>query len=246
LLPLGVVAQAVGIAAFPTFSELAAQGKMDQVRSVLISTLRGVLFLALPASAGLLVLRVPIIRLLFEKDEFTAASTASVAWALAFYAVGLAGHAVLEIIVRAFYAMHDTRTPVIVGSVAMALNVVLSIGLSALFSAVGSPSVAHGGLALANSLATFFESLWLLWLLRKRLGGINGHQLLSALFKSGLATIAMGLVLWFWLRIWPNGPLLGVTGIGIGLGAIVYLAFAFILRMEELDMLKRALRRHSV
>jgi putative peptidoglycan lipid II flippase len=237
------VAQAVGIAAFPTFSELAAQGKMNQVRSTLVSTLRGVLFLALPASAGLLVLRVPIIRMLFEKDEFTASSTASVAWALAFYAIGLAGHAVLEIVVRAFYAMHDTRTPVLVGTIAMALNVVLSIGLSTLFSTWGSPSVAHGGLALANSLATFFESLWLLWLLRKRLGGINGPQLLSTLVKSGLASIAMGLALEFWLRIWPNGPLLAVTGIGIGLGCMVYLVSAFILRMEELDLLKRVIRR---
>lgn len=245
LLPLGVFAQAVGIAAFPTFSELAAQGEMEQVRSALASTLRGVLFLALPASAGLLVMRTPIIRLLFEKDEFTAESTTRVAWALAFYAIGLAGHAGLEIVVRAFYAMHDTRTPVIVGSVAMALNVGLSVLLSYLFSVIGSTSIAHGGLALANSLATIFECLWLLWLLRKRLGGIHGGQLLATLLKSGLASVVMGVAIWVWLRIWPHGSLILITSIGIGLGAAVYLLAAMLLKMEELKMVTRALRRRD-
>lgn len=241
LLPLGVVAQAVGIAAFPTFSELVARGELDTVRRTLASTLRGVLYLALPATAGLLVLRVPIVRLLFERGEFTAESTASVAWALVFFVLGLAGHAVLEIVVRAFYALHDTRTPVVVGSIAMALNVALAIVLSRLFAAAGW--MAHGGLALANSLATLVEAAWLLWLLRGRLEGIEGRWLLTGFAQSTVAAAGMGLALWLWLALWPNGPALLTGGVGIGLGAAVYLGLTGLLHMDELRLARRLLSR---
>jgi putative peptidoglycan lipid II flippase len=241
LLPLGVVAQAVGIAAFPTFAELVAQNEFKTVRRTLASTLRGVLYLALPATAGLILLRVPIIRLLFERGEFTAESTASVAWALASFAAGLAGHAGLEIVVRAFYALHDTRTPVAVGSAAMALNVLLSIALSRLFAALGW--MPHGGLALANSLATAIEATWLLYLLRGRLEGVEGRWLLTGVLQSALATAGMGLCLWLWLALWPDGPSLWVGGIGIVIGAIGYLAFTALLRMDELRLLRRVLNR---
>lgn len=241
LLPLGVAAQAVGIAAFPTFSELVARGDFPEVRRTLASTLRGVLYLALPATVGLLVLRVPIIRLLFERGEFTSQSTLSVAWAVAFYAVGLLGHAGLEIVVRAFYALHDTKTPVGVGSAAMILNVVLSIVLSRLFDAAGW--VPHGGLALANSLATIVEALWLLWLLRGRLGGIEGRWLLDGLLKSGLASTGMGMALWAWLLLWPHASALWLAGAGVGMGALVYGLLTGLLQMDELRLLRRLLKR---
>jgi putative peptidoglycan lipid II flippase len=190
---------------------------------------------------GLLVLRVPIIRLLFQRGEFTAESTTSVAWALAFFAVGLAGHAGLEIVVRAFYALHDTTTPVAVGSAAMALNVVLSIALSRAFDAAGW--MAHGGLALANSLATLIEVAALLWLLRGRLGGVEGGRVLRGLGQSSLAAVGMGAGLWVWLALWPDGPVLWVGGIGIGLGALLYLGAAALLRMDELYLVRRVFRR---
>lgn len=241
LLPLGVVAQAVGIAAFPTFSTLVAQGDLPAVRRTLASTLRGVLYLALPATAGLLLLRVPIVGLLFQRGEFTAYSTASVAWALGFFALGLAGHAGLEIVVRAFYALHDTRTPVVVGSAAMALNVALAIGLSRLYEDAGW--MPHGGLALANSLATILEALWLLWLLRGRLGGIEGRWLLTGLGQSALATAGMGAALWLWLALWQDSPALLTGGGGIALGAAIYLAITALLQMDELRLVRRLLQR---
>ncbi len=241
MLPLGVVAQAVGIAAFPTFAELVAQGELETVRRTLASTLRGVLFLALPATVGLLVLRVPIIRLLFQRGEFTAESTTRVAWALAFFAVGLVGHAGLEIVVRAYYALHDTTTPVTVGSAAMALNVVLSIALSRAFDTAGW--MPHGGLALANSLATLIEVVALLWWLRGRLGGVEGGRVVRGLCQSSLAAVGMGAGLWFWLTLWPDGPVLWTGGIGIGLGALLYLGAAALLRMDELHLLRRVFRR---
>jgi putative peptidoglycan lipid II flippase len=241
LLPLGVVAQAVGIAAFPTFSELVAQGDLAGVRRTLASTLRSVVYLALPASVGLVILRIPIVQLLFQRGEFTAESTASVAWALAFYGIGLAGHAGLEIIVRAFYALHDTKTPVVVGGGAMALNIGLSISLSRVFLSVGW--MPHGGLALANSIATLIEASWLLWLLRGRLEGVEGRWLLNGFLKSGAATVGMAGVIWGWLLILPEGPALWSGGVGIVLGAAAYLAFAALLRVEELRSVRRVFQR---
>lgn len=241
MLPLGVVAQAVGIAAFPTFAELVAEGELDKVRRTLASTLRGVLFLALPATVGLLVLRVPIIQLLFERGEFTAESTKSVAWALAFFAVGLMGHAGLEIVVRAYYALHDTKTPVTVGSGAMVLNILLSIVLSRAFDA--ADWMPHGGLALANSIATLIEVGTLLWLLRGRLRGVEAQWLFGGLYRSSLAAAVMGGGLWLWVALWPDGPALWTGGIGIGLGGILYLGAAALLGMDELHLLLRVFRR---
>ncbi len=240
LLPLGVVAQAVGIAAFPTFSELVAKGETDTVRHTLAATLRGVLYLALPASVGLVLLRVPIVQLLFERGEFDSRSTDSVAWALAFYAIGLVGHAGLEIVVRAFYALHDTKTPVLIGSAAMTLNVLLSIGLSRWFEQLGW--MPHGGLALANSLATLVETAALLWLLRGRLGGIDGRWLLVGSAQIGLATAWMGLVIWLWLQLGARTAAIWQVGAGMTLGAGVYLALTALLRMQEIGVVRRALR----
>ena len=131
------------------------------MRSSLASSLRSVLLLSLPASLGLIILRQPLIELLYQRGEFTAHSTQLVAWALLWYAVGLVGHSVVEILVRAFYAMHDTKTPVLIGIVAMSLNVVFSLLFIALFSRLDWMPL--GGLALANSLATTLEMVALLY-----------------------------------------------------------------------------------
>ena len=88
--------------------------------------LRGVLLLSMPAAVGLMLIRKPIVALLYQRGEFTAHSTELVAWALLWYAAGLVGHSVVEVLARAFYALHDTRTPVIIGTIAMSLNIALS------------------------------------------------------------------------------------------------------------------------
>ena len=196
LLPQGVFAQAVGTAAFPTFAAQVARGERAEMRSTLAATLRAVFSLCLPATMGLLVLGRPVVSLLFQRGAFRAASTDAVAWALAFYALGLMGHAGLEIIARAFYALHDTFTPVWVGGAAMALNVALSLTLPGAFGLAGWPP--HAGLALANSIATLLELVVLLALIRRRLGGLEGRRTLTSLVKSGLAALAMGTMLLGW------------------------------------------------
>ncbi len=231
LIPEIAIAQSMAIAALPTFSAQVASGKLDEMRNSLASLLRGLLFLAVPASLGMMLLRVPIIALLYQRGSFDAHSTQLVAWALLFYAAGLVGHSVVEIVSRAFYALHDTKTPVIVGMVMMSLNVGLSLWFSKLFANQGW--MPHGGLALANSLATFLEMGVLLLIMRRRLCGLNGYNIMKGLILALAAGGLMSLALWGWLNF--GASLSGwLTALGgIALGGLVYGVALFVFRVPE-------------
>ena len=157
------------VSALPTFAAQVARGEHDQMRNSLAASLRGVILLSLPATIGLIMLREPVVAALFQRGEFTETSTEMVSWALLWFTAGLVGHSLVEILSRAFYAVHDTKTPVIIGTVAMGLNALFSFTFAWIFSQVGW--MPHGGLALANSLAVSAEVLVLLLILRRRLNG---------------------------------------------------------------------------
>jgi putative peptidoglycan lipid II flippase len=229
LLPQGVVAQSIATAAFPTFSALVAEEKQQEMRTTFSGTLRAILFLAIPASVGLFALRVPLTRMLLERGEFGRTSTAAVVYALSFYAWGLVGHAVVEIAARAFYALHDTRTPVTIGVAAMLLNILLSLLLMG--------PLLHGGLALANTVATLLEMVALLALLRRRLGGLQGRRLGPAVLRALLVSVLMLPALSGLLAGWPNGHpwLLGIGG--MALGGLFYLLGMWLLQADELRAL---------
>jgi putative peptidoglycan lipid II flippase len=234
LMPQMAIAQSIAIAAMPTFSRQVATGRISEMRASLAASLRGVLLLALPAATGLILLRIPIITMLYSSSAFDERSVQLVAWALLWYGVGLVGHSVVEIISRAFYALHDTRTPVMVGAAAMSLNIVFSLLFSAWFARIGW--MPHGGLALGNSLATFLEMLVLLYLMRRRLGGLEGTAILSAVGKSGLAAGGMGLVLWFWLAQFGGLPVIVQVAGGLAGGALVYGTLIALLRVPEVRL----------
>lgn len=231
IMPQSLIAQAIAIAALPTFSEQVARGEISRMRESLTVTLRGVVFLAVPASVGLVLLRREIVAILFQRGMFTAESTEIVAWALLWFAVGLLGHSVLEVVARAFYAMHDTRTPVLVGVAAMSLNILFSIGFSLFFVRLGWQPI--GGLALANSLATALEATALLVLMRRRLKGMDLQRQRRALMAILLAALAMGLALWGWLAVSEGWPVWVVGLLGIGIGALVYWVAALLLGSPE-------------
>lgn len=246
---LGIIGQSIGTAVFPTLSALAADGDMAAYKERLAAALRGVLFLALPATLGLIVLGGPVISFLYERDKWTAEDTAGTAWALAFFAVGIAGHAGLEVLSRAFYALADSRTPVLIGILSLLSNIVLSM---IFIQFIGDPSsLSRGpfaGLALANSLTTLAEALVLWWLLRRRIGDLNDRYILDGLLRTGAATAVMTavIVVFSWLangRV--NSGLVGV--IGAGLGAAVFFGSSIALKMEEtrtvLGMVARRFKR---
>lgn len=236
LMPQAAIAQSIAIAALPTFAAQVAKNRLDEMRSSLAASLRGVILLALPASVGLILLRQPIIALLYQRGEFTAHSTDLVAWALLWYAAGLVGHSVVEILARAFYALHDTKTPVFVGAGAMALNVGFSFLFSALFERWGW--LPHGGLALANSLATALEMVVLFFLMRKRLRGIGGGEILRGGLKAALATVGMGLALWAWLGRFGEASVWMTGGGGVVVGSVVYAGLVVALGVREVRSMR--------
>ncbi|MFN8372592.1 MAG: murein biosynthesis integral membrane protein MurJ [Anaerolineae bacterium] len=246
---LGVIAQSIGSAVFPSLSALAAKDDIGGFRERLAVAMRGVLFLALPATVGLIALGQPVIALIFEHGEWTAESTAAAAWALAFFALGIPGHSLLEVLSRAFYALSDTRTPVTVGMASMLANIALSF---VLIRVMGDPnSLSRGpfaGLALANSLTTLLEAgaLWLL--LRRKIGGsLNDRYVLDGAWRALVAALLMGLVVLL-LRVAadPYGVLL-TTVLGGGFGALVFFALTLLLGVDEArsvpGMLLRRLKR---
>ena len=166
--------------------------------------------------------------------------------------MGLVAHSLLEIVTRAFYALHDTATPVRVGGAAMALNVVLSLLLRWVFEWAGmrllgadyQPWIPLGGLALANSLATILETLVLSRLLRARLGAFEGKDRGSA-WRTGLSAALMGGVLWALLRLTPTTNAWVLGGGGVIIGGGVFVGATLLLRSPEPAFVLAALRRRT-
>lgn len=237
------IAQSIATAAMPTFATQYALGKMDEIRASLAATLRGVVLLSLPAALGLILLRVPIVQLLYQRGSFDASDTQLVAWALLWYAAGLVGHSVYEILARTFYAMHDTKTPVLVGVAAMGLNVVFSFAFSALFTRIGW--MPHGGLALANSLATAIEAVTLFLLMRRRLNGIHGVDVAKGFLAAAIAVGVMSAALVGWMQLRTgHGAALTALG-GILLGGAVYGIIIVLLRIPEVKSLLGFIKRRG-
>ena len=244
LLSEAVIAQSVATAAMPTLSAQYALGKTDDLRNTLATSLRGILLLAIPTSVGMILLRQPIVALMMQYGNFTATSTQLISWALLWYAAGLVGHCIVEIMARTFYAMHDTKTPVLVGAIAVGLNVVFSILFSHWFASLGW--MPHGGLALANSLATGLEATALWIFMRRRLGGLEGKRVLKGVSQAALSAITMLLVLLGWLGLTHARQAWLVGGGGVLLGGLVYGLVVLILKVPEvqsvLNLIKRRLK----
>lgn len=251
MLPLGVFAMAISTAVFPTLATQSALDQMAELRRTLATSLRVILFLTIPASIGLIVLRYPIIQLLFERGEFDRASTEWTAVALQFYAAALFAHATIEIVTRAFYALQDTRTPVMVAAGSMVVNVVLALALI--------PFLSHGGLALAMSLAATLEALVLLYIALKRVGGLELDRTLVSVVKTVISSVLMGLALWF-LSGYVASSLENLALpraldravfvlVSIGIGTALYFGFAIALKSEEVgrmrDLLPAFVRRRA-
>ncbi|HYU18561.1 MAG TPA: murein biosynthesis integral membrane protein MurJ [Chloroflexota bacterium] len=237
-----VLAMAVSTAVFPTLAEESARERSEAVSEVFLLSLRTILFLTVPMAVGLITLGEPLIRLLFERGEFTDLSTRMTAHALNFYALGLAGHATVEIVDRVFYALHDTRTPVLVASGAFVLNLVLSLVL------MRTP-LNYGGLALANALAALAEGFVLMTVISRRVRDLDLGSVARSLARTVMASILMGItiatlpqVLEDWLSLSRTIELSLVVIIVAAAGAAVYLTFAFLLRSDEITALLRLAR----
>jgi len=234
-LVLGGYAVAVSTVILPLLSRQAALRQMDELKTTLNFAARIILFITLPATVGLIILRREIIEVLFQHGDFNAASTALTAWPLPFFAVGLSAFSMVKIIVPAFYALQDTRTPVKIAFIAMFLN----IGLNFLFIR----PLRNGGPALATSVSAFFNSLALFAIFHQRYGSFGLRGIMQSVLKFVAGSVALGIVVYA-VSHWPGlyagrmtqkALALGVT---IAAGAATYFATASILQTRELEELK--------
>ncbi len=241
IMPQGIIGQALAIAAFPTFSTLAARSALADMRRIVADTLRLIFFLSLPAALLLMILRVPIVTILFQRGQFDEEATVFVAWALLFYALSLVGLAAIEIISRAFYALEDTWTPVIAGMMQLLTMWALGYWLgNNVFPNLDW--LALGGLALGYTISSFLELILLLWLLRKKMGGINGQRVLNGVWRMVLASLTMSVVAWQLMRLLSSVPILWqITTVGI-VGSATYLLVSLILGVQEPKQLWQSLR----
>ena len=233
IMPQGIIGQALGIAAFPTLASLAARSAFDEMRQILSDSLRVLLFLGLPATAVFMLLGDPIVTILFQRGMFDAQATHLVTFALFFYALGLIPLMVLEVTNRTFFALSNTLTPVLVGAVQIVLMWVLSVWFSTqLFPAFGYLSL--GGLALGFSLSNLVEMVVLLWLLRGRIGGINGRSLFDGLWRMVIATVLMSVGILVVIRPLSSTSVWLQLLVGSVIGGIIYIGSCYLLQLKEL------------
>lgn len=228
MLPHGVLALSISTVIFPSMSRLYDQGRLDELRAMFFQAMRPLFFLTVPASIGLYAFREPIIRVTLRFGSFDERSVQLVASAVAFFAMGLVFYAFVEVLTRVFYAMRDTKTPVIAGLATIALNIVLCAVL------VGPLGIA--GLALSLSLTTAFEGVILIVVLMVRLGfrdaglGFWMYRLLLASTVIGVVVAGVGGPLDVLTRGETTSPVMrtlfligaiGVSGIAYGLAALI-------------------------
>ncbi len=238
--PLGIFGIALATAALPSMSAQAARNDMVALRGTLEFALRMAAFVAVPAAVGLVMLGGPIVTVLFQRGEFTASDAVLTAQALVGYSVGLPAFSATRIAAQTFYALGDTRTPVWVGFISVAVNVVLALLLMW--------PMRHTGLALASSLSSYVNAVVLCWILRRRLQGPRrailgpslartfGASALLALWCAALSGQVPGLPA-------PRGHGALWTAIALTGGVVVYAIGAAALGSTEvrglLDMVRR-------
>ncbi|MDP9245261.1 MAG: murein biosynthesis integral membrane protein MurJ [Chloroflexota bacterium] len=240
-LPLGVFSIAISAAVFPTLSHYAAQGLQARMRDILQTAIRWILFLTLPTVVMMIVLRRPIVNLLFQYGQFGPEAREATQEAFLFYSLGLAGHALIQILARAYYASKDTRTPLALTLLSIGTNIVLSVLLAPLYGI--------NGLALANSIATLAEAVLFFVLLapraRLRIVGLG-----TATLRVLAASLFMGIAMFAFIRATnitvdlqqTKLGLLLQTLVAVAVGGIAYIGAASVFRVTELAEITAAVR----
>lgn len=246
--PIGVFGVAIGIASVPALSRMASENRFDDFRNTLSSSLKLVFLLTLPSACGLIVLGKPIIRLIYSHGgSFGETDVPATAYALAGYSLGLTGYAAIKILSPAFYALNDAKTPMIIALCSIVVNALASYFFRDLLAPY---NLGHVGVALATSCVALVNFFALALLMRKRITGLNGKEILSSFVKIAAASAIMSAVCYFSYNF-LTGSLGAKTLIiklfevfvPIALGGIAFVTAARILRVSEIDKLYNTLKR---
>ncbi len=237
--PLALFGIATATAALPSFSRQMAAKDYVAVRDTFVYAIKLVFFITIPSMVGLIILREPIIALLFQRGAFDAQATRLTAYALLYYTIGLWAFSAVRIVVNTFYAMQDTKTPVRMAVVSISANLILGIILM--------KPMGHGGLALALSLASILNLGLLMRALSVRLGKLGLSSILKSVCRATLSAILMGVAVWTVAKViipaedaTTVGLLAGIIG-SILTGMFVYGSFSLIVKNPELEKVFKTL-----
>lgn len=234
---VGLVSLGAGTVCYTKMSELGVKKEYDELKSFLGTVINLLNMVVIPATVGMMVLNLPIIKFVFEYGAFDNNSSEMTATALWFYSLGLVGFVQRDIITRAFYAIGDARTPMINGGIAVAINVVLNLILVRFMGI--------GGLALATSISGIVGTLLLLISLRKKLSNMGFREMGITFIKILTAAVVMGIVVDFAYPV-----LLQIHGVSVVAllldilcGIVVYGLIMFFLRIREVDFVLEYVKR---
>ncbi len=227
--PLGVFLIALATAIYPQFSKMAAERDMDGFGESVVRGLRMALFIGLPASVGLILMREPLVGLLFERGLFERSDTVRTATVLLFYAAGIWAYGLQMMLARAFYALQDSKTPVRIAMAMVVLNVTLNLVLVRLL-----PEPEERGLALATAICAAIQSSWLAWVLARRVGELPWALARGQAVRVVVATAIMTLACLGVSHLAGESRAVQVVAILLA-GAGSYAAASWLLRIDELD-----------
>jgi putative peptidoglycan lipid II flippase len=237
---LGIFVISITTVILPLLSEKSSQGDLAGMKSKLLFALRLVFLVTLPAGAGLFILRTPLIGMLFRYGRFTQQSVDLVSRALLFHSLGLAGIGANRVLIQMFYSLKDTRTPVYLALVTMALNIGLAVFLKG--------PLQIGGIALAGTISSYCYLFLLQHFIRRKVGGIFDRRLLLSVVKSLAASVCMAVGLSLVMRmaedVMARGRLEnGLITLGlILLGIVIFIGVSVILKNGDIVELRRIIR----
>ena len=243
--PVRIISVPISQASLPFLSKEVSSGKFDQFKLTLLNSLNQIFYLSLPASALLLVLRIPLVRIIYGAPRFPWSSTVLTGRVLSILSLSIFAQTAIPLLVRAFYALHNTKIPFYIALFSVSLNISFAYFFTFILK-LGLP-----GLAISMTLATFIQFGLLLWGLQKKVGNLVDQALLTPLLKMMTATIIMGLFLWINMRFFDQYvfnttktiPLITLTIVVSSLGMIIYLFLSKLFKITELDAYLRLIKK---
>lgn len=224
---MGLFVASITSVIYPLFSKLTSDNNIQKLKDTLSMSINVVILIIVPVSIGAFVMSEPIVKLLFERGEFTSQDTIVTAQVLSCYAIGMLASGTRDILVRVYYSLQDTKTPM--------KNSLLCVGFNIGFNLIFIKYLKAPGIALATSIASILAVLFLTYNLRKKIGQLNGKQMLITLIKTGISGMIMcAVVLFIYSKLLLINSILALI-VSVGVGAIVYLVMVMLLKVDSCE-----------
>ena len=231
----------VGAVIYPMLSKLSSEDNKEKFTSSVVQSINSVILLVIPISVGAMVLATPIVKLLFQRGEFDATATSMTAIALTMYSIGMVAFGLRDILGKVFYALQDTKTPMINGAIAMVMNIALNIILVKYLKIAG--------LALATSISAIVCIFLLFGSLKKKMGYFGQDEIIKTTIKSIISAVIMGIVTYFAYNMVSNLLDVGFVKeaislvVSVGIGAITYGILVILLKVDEVNIITSMIKK---